>query len=418
MNSSQNVLILGFVWPEPQSSAAGSRMMQLIDLFQSEGWQITFASPAGQSPYSADLEQMQINSVKTEMNNSDFDHFVKELNPAIVVFDRFMVEEQFGWRVAEQCPGALRILDTEDLHCLRRARQKAFKEFREFDEDELLSTDVARREIASILRCDLSLIISGYELSLLVRLFKLDECLLHYFPFLIVPADDATVSHWPPFANRQHFISIGNFLHEPNCDSVLFLKQDIWPLIRKQLPQAELHIYGAYPVPKIIQLHDAGQGFLVKGRAEDALVVMQNARVCLAPLRFGAGLKGKLLDAMQSGTPSVTTTIGAEAMHGNLEWNGRIADKACDLADAAVALYTEENLWRKAQTNGVEIVKQRYCKDLFAPTFLTLIEKLQNNLLNHRCQNFTGSMLMHHTMASTKFMSRWIESKNSHKPVI
>ena len=417
MNSSQNVLILGSVWPEPQSSAAGSRMMQLISLFQSDGWHITFGSPASQGAFSADLKQMGVDTVQTEMNHSGFDVFVRELKPAIVVFDRFMVEEQFGWRVAEQCPGALRILDTEDLHCLRRARQKAFKELRVFHEDDLLSTDVARREIASILRCDLSLIISRYELVLLKSLFKIDETLLYYLPFLIEPVTRTMTAQWLPFENRQHFLSIGNFLHEPNCDSVLFLKENIWPLIRKALPVAELHIYGAYPVPKITQLHDARQGFLIKGRAADALDVMQSARVCLAPLRFGAGLKGKLLDAMLSGTPSVTTSIGAEAMHDHLEWNGFIADQAIRLAEAAIKLYLDASLWHKAQDNGLKILEQCYRKDRFTPAFLKRLEELQTGLQQHRKMNFTGSMLMHHTMASTKFMSRWIESKNSHTPV-
>ena len=91
---------------------------------------------------------------------------VKELNPEIVLFDRFMVEEQFGWRVTECCPDALKILDTEDLHCLRQARQVAVKENREFTLNDLYS-DVAKREIASILRCDLTLMVSEFEINLL-----------------------------------------------------------------------------------------------------------------------------------------------------------------------------------------------------------------------------------------------------------
>ena len=73
------------------------------------------------------------------------------------MFDRFMVEEQFGWRVAEQCPNALRILDTEDLHCLRKGREKAIKDQALFDKSYLFN-DISKREIASIYRCDLSLL--------------------------------------------------------------------------------------------------------------------------------------------------------------------------------------------------------------------------------------------------------------------
>ena len=108
------------------------------------------------------------------LNCSSFDHFVQELNPSIVLFDRFMSEEQFGWRVAENCPDALRILDTEDLHCLRLARQKAVKENREFREADLFS-DTAKREIASIYRSDCTLMIATEEITILQQQFKIDS---------------------------------------------------------------------------------------------------------------------------------------------------------------------------------------------------------------------------------------------------
>jgi O-antigen biosynthesis protein len=412
MSEPQNILILGSVWPEPNSSAAGTRMLQLMQIFLSKGWRVTFGSAAADSAYSVDLQKIKVNKAKVELNNSDFDVFVRNLNPSIVVFDRFMVEEQFGWRVAEQCPDALRILDTEDLHCLRRARQKAFKESRQFHENELLSTDVARREIASILRSDLSLIISAYELELLKKQFKVEESLLLYLPFMLDKLEEPAIQSWLPYTSRQNFTTIGNFLHEPNCDSVLFLKEEIWPLVRKALPKAEIHIYGAYPVPRIIQLHNSKEGFLIKGRAGNAMEVMEKARVCLAPLRFGAGLKGKLLEAMLCGTPSVTTAIGAEAMHDNFEWNGAIATTAEEIAKAAIKLYTDESAWHAAQANGVQIVNHCFNKDQYASGFINKINELKADLILHRRNNFIGAMLLHHTMASTKFMSRWIEAKN------
>ena len=113
-----------------------------------------------------------------------------------------MIEEQFGWRVAENCPDALRILDTIDLHCLRQARQLAFKEKRTFTQEDLFS-DTAKREIASILRCDSSLIISDYEMDLLQEYFKIDKDLLCYVPFLLNKVEKA---EWPAFEDRAHFI--------------------------------------------------------------------------------------------------------------------------------------------------------------------------------------------------------------------
>ena len=412
MIANQHVLIIGFVWPEPNSSAAGGRIVQLISIFKEQGFEVTFASPAMDSDYMVDLNSLGVKKKSIALNCSSFDVFVKELNPSIVLFDRFMIEEQFGWRVAENCPNALRLLDTEDLHCLRLARQKAFKENRPFSTDDLLEEGVAKREIASILRCDVSLMISEYEMELLQTVFKIDSKILYYLPLLLEPIEDSMIQKSPSFEERNYFVFIGNFLHEPNWNAVQYLKETIWPLIRKQLPEAVLHIYGAYPSQKVLQLHQPKQGFYIMGRADDAQEVVKNARVVLAPLRFGAGIKGKLLEAMQCGTPSVTTTIGAESMCGDLPWNGFVTDNPQVFADKAIELYQEKLLWLKAQKNGFEIVEKRYLKSVFENDFVEHILETQTHLKQHRLHNFMGSMLQHHTLTSTKYMSRWIEEKN------
>lgn len=405
----QNVLIIGFVWPEPNSSAAGSRMLQMIQLFQEQSWKITFACAAADSEFMFDVTSIGVEKISIALNDASFDVFVKDLNPAIVLYDRFMTEEQFGWRVAENCPNALRILDTEDLQCLRKARQLAFREKRAFTKTDLFS-DVAKREIASILRCDVSLIISEVEMDLLQSFFKVDQALLYYLPFLSEPID---TSDWPTFEERKDFIFIGNFLHEPNWNTVQYLKETIWPEIRKKMPDVCLRIYGAYPSQKVLELHKPAENFFIMGRAQDAKAVVRHARVVLAPIRFGAGAKGKLLEAMQCGTPSVTTTIGAESMQGHLPWNGCIADDVSEIVNAAVNLYQNENSWKLAQQNGIAIVNERYSKALFSAPFINHILELQKHLERHRQNNFMGAMLLHHTLASTRYMSKWIEAKNA-----
>jgi len=408
----QSLLIIGFVWPEPNSSAAGGRMMQLISLFQQQGYKITFASPAQDSDFMVDLSTFDVDTKTIVLNSGSFDVFVKELDPSVVLFDRFMMEEQFGWRVAESCPHAVRLLDTEDLHCLRLARQKAFKEKRTFNLDDLLIEEVAKREIASILRCDLSLMISQYEMDLLKNCFKLDVALLYYLPLLFKDTEIPGINELPSYGERVGFVFIGNFLHEPNWNAVQYLKETIWPLIRKQLPDAILNIYGAYPSQKVLQLHNVKDGFFIHGRASIAGEVVQRARVVVAPLRFGAGIKGKLIEAMQCGTPSVTTSIGAEGMNGNLLWNGAVENDPIVFADKAVALYKQEKLWNESQIIGIQILRQRYLRNLFELDFEMRLDHLKSDLKQHRLNNFMGALLQHHTLRSTKYMSKWIEEKN------
>jgi glycosyltransferase involved in cell wall biosynthesis len=400
------LVIIGSVWPEPQSTAAGSRMLQLISLFQEHGYDVTFMCSASQSDFSYDLSQISVRTQSIELNNVSFDLEIAKINPSIVLFDRFMIEEQYGWRVAEQCPNALRILDTEDLHFLRKAREIAYKQNRTLIFEDYIS-DTFKREMASIYRCDLTLLISEFEMQLATEIFKMDASILYYLPFL----SEEVNTKVPKFEDRQHFVSIGNFLHKPNWQTVLLLKK-YWSTIKKQLPEAQLLVYGAYVTQKAKQLHDEKEGFLIQGRADNVVTVFQNARVLLAPIPYGAGLKGKLFEAMQYGLPSVTTAMGAEGMHGNLEWNGAIATHESDFINHAIQLYTEENQWKTALKKGYKIIEKRFKTSLFAADFINKVDYLQENLNTHRNQNFLGQIVQHQSLQSTKYMSKWIEAKN------
>jgi glycosyltransferase involved in cell wall biosynthesis len=406
----KTLLIIGHTFPEPATTAAGCRMMQLIDLFLEDDYQITFVSTANPSERSEDLLNLGISSENIELNNNSFDVFISTLKPDVVVFDRYITEEQFGWRVAEQCPDALRILDTEDLHFLRKAREAAVKKNGSVTEANLFS-ETAKRELASILRSDLSLIISEFEMDLLQDQFRISSEILYYLPFLVKKVEK-TGKKVPLFEERADFVTVGNLLHAPNLDSVLQLKNRIWPLIRKKLPEARLLIYGAYAPQQILEMQNKKTGFLVRGWAEDILEVLQKARVCLAPLRFGAGLKGKLLDAMIYGTPAVTTTIGAEGMNGNLPFSGKVEDNFEKFAEASVALYTEEQIWLQYQKFGFDIIDSRFRKELFSENFKKRICDLKFDIKQHRNRHFMGQILHHQTLQSAKYMSKWIAEKN------
>lgn len=409
-----NLLIIGYVWPEPKSSAAGYSMLSLIQLYLAQGWLVTYASPAELSTHMADLDSLGVTKCNITLNSGCFDEFITELNPNMVVFDRFMMEEQFAWRVEKCCPDAIRVLQTEDLQHLRGARHQAVKQDREVTQSDLFSA-LAKREIAAILRSDLSFVVSDYEMSLLTDTYKIDPSLLLHTPFMLPQIDDE--HSFKPFDQRQDFICIGSFRHAPNWDSVLWLSQEIWPKIRKKLPNAQLNVCGSYPPKKATQLHDPKKGFIVKGWVDDALLEMENAKVCLAPIRFGAGIKGKLVDAMQAGTPSVTTTVGAEGMtQGEVfncdNWCGAIEDEVDAFVTQAVTLYEDQDKWLQAQSQGIKIVNSVFDGTRIGDSIVARIKELAQSLEQHRLNNFTGAMLRHHSMKSTKYMSQWIEEKN------
>ena len=402
------LLILGHTIPEPTTTAAGSRMLQLISIFQEQSYSINFATSAQSNPRSIDLQSINVIHDVIKLNDSSFDQYIKDLNPDVVLFDRFVIEEHYGWRVAQYCPDALRILDTEDLHFLRKARQQSIKVHGDLSKVDLY-TEITMREIASILRCDLSLIISSFEMNLLIDTFGLDTSILHYLPFIVEV--ERINSALNSFAKRSDFMTIGNLFHAPNVDSVLYLKKEIWPRIKEELPTAKLLVYGNYAPQQINELHNEKEGFLIMGWAPSISEAMSNAKVCLAPLRFGAGLKGKLLDAMIFGTPAVTTSIGAEGMYGS-DALTFMAEDVNDFIHLSLQLYTNEEKWIESQRVGIRVLTESYSKFTVAPFFRSRLQLLLSSLKTHRRKNFIGQVLQHQSMQATRYMSKWIEEKN------
>jgi hypothetical protein len=130
-------------------------------------------------------------------------------------------------------------------------------------------------------------------------------------------------------------------------------------------------------------------------------------------LRFGAGIKGKIIDAMLCGTPNVTTPIGAEAMHGDHSWPGAVTRTAQEFADCAVQLYRDEALWNVARQTGESLLAQRYQQSEHGPALIEKIQFYKAHLTQLRKENFVGNMLRHHHHKSTQYMAQWIEAKNS-----
>ena len=412
--SLKKLFIIGQTFPEPSTTAAGERMMQLIYLFKQKDYSIHFATTATFSKRSEDLKQLDINIECIKLNDDGFDDYIKTLQPNAVLYDRYISEEQFGWRVSEIFPNAIRILDTEDLHFLRKAREQAVKNKVDVLKTNLF-TETAKRELASMLRCDLSLIISEFEMNLLKKTFNISEDILFYLPFLLEKPSEEKINNYPVFENRKDFVTIGNLLHAPNVDAIIYLKNEIWPLIRKKLPQVKLHIYGAYAPPKIQQLHNEKEGFLIKGWAENANEVLKTSKVCLAPLRFGAGLKGKVVKAFYNGTPTVLTPIAAEGFSNVSipETNSNSFEN--DFASEAISLYNDQELWDKRQNEGFEILQHQFSANLYNENLFNKLNAINADLTGSRNKNFYGEILRYQTNMATKYMSKWITEKNYNK---
>ncbi|KAL3151647.1 hypothetical protein ABBQ38_012636 [Trebouxia sp. C0009 RCD-2024] len=289
-----------------------------------------------------------------------------------------------------------------------------------------------QRELASIHRSDLTLVCSPYELTLLRDVYSIPHNKLCSAPFFT-----SAQPHQQPFSSREHFMTIGTWKHPPNRDGVHWLCLHIWPAIRQQLPHAQLHIYGAHMSGAAQQYHKPAAGVHVKGFAP-SLDIMQQYRVCLAPLRFGAGLKGKIVDSWAHGTPVCTTPMGAEGMfpatshspegfptaeagcdatHGsNMGWGGLwTATDAEEFAANAVRMYTSEEEWHVWQQRGFELLHSLYNKADRLKTVQEAISTAVANQEQRRRQDFVGQMLWSQQLRATEYFSRWIELKEQNK---
>lgn len=424
------------VWPEPDSSAAGTRTFRLLQGLRDRDISVSVTSGCKDSGYRAALETIGIATELFEPNDSRFDEYLKQTKPDVVIFDRFMTEEQFSFRVRQQLPEAVRVLDTVDLHGLRRVRQKLAlqspasqssrdKVCLEVPDAALVGDDFLR-EIASILRSDLALMVSDAEIDFLVNRCgvprrHLTRCsLLYPFPdFYLAPVSGEGAS----FNQRAHFIAIGNCNHPPNMDGFEVLTRAVWPQINKLLRARdvdgiELHLYGAYPNNALIAMKNPALGIIVQGKAPDAVTTLAQYRVNLAPLRFGAGVKGKIADGWFAGTPCVSTTLGAEGMNHESSFGGYVTDSWREFAEFAVELYLNENEWRKAQAVGFSLVQKLFSQDaqlISLTAALNVLSSNQSDTAAIRAKNVVGEILWREQYRSTEFFSRWIEEKNRGK---
>jgi hypothetical protein len=404
------LLWIGTVWPEPDASAAGSRTIRLLEACQEAGYEVRFVSPCQENLHQTALESRGIRTARLLPNDSGFDSYISEYKPEIVCFDRFMIEEQFSWRVREHAPEALRVLDTVDLHSLRRERQRAVTGGEQSTSASL--SDDTLRELAAIYRSDLSLIISRFEVSLLIERFSVPSALLEVTGFFY--PDPLPFRRYD---ERANLVFIGNGLHAPNTDAVRLLKHTLWKPIRAALANrgvadAELHIYGAYLSQEIMQFDNPREGFRVKGKTDDLCGTLQHYRCNLAPLRFGAGLKGKVSDGWMVGTPCVATPLAAEGMFHGDQFGGVIEESLEQYPQRVAELYTDKDAWHTAQADGREVLTTLFSQATNARMFQERLDRLIQEKAQLRDQNIVGSILWYHGLRSTEYFSRWIERKN------
>ena len=255
--------------------------------------------------------------------------------------------------IRRYAPAAKIILNTSDLHYLRDVREAEI----EGSEEKLAAAlRWKAQELDVIRRCDHSIVMSDHELEVLGN--ELPGANIHLVPLMFVDIPGRNGD----FDSRRDMLFIGGFPHTPNVDAVVWFCEKIWPSVRARLPDARIHLIGNKP-PEQVHALSAIDGVNVVGYVEDLKPWFDRTRLSVAPLRYGAGIKGKLGTSLSFGMPSVATSIAVEGMRIRDGEHALVADDEAGFADQVVRLYTDAALWNRLSDAGLDFVAETYSLD-------------------------------------------------------
>jgi GT2 family glycosyltransferase len=349
------ILIIDSLTPKPDRDSASLRLVNLIRLLQEEGAHVCFiaADAAFVADYTSALQGMGV-----EVWHAPFvkglPHFLREHGPrfARVLVCRHYVADALVPLLRTHAPQARVIFDTVDLHYLRERRGAQTA-----GDAVMLKQSQATQslELAVMRAADTTLVVSPVEREELARQAPQVhvEILSNLHQLGGAGAN---------FQARSDLLFVGGFHHPPNVDAVLWFAEQVFARVRAQLPDVLFHIVGVEPPPQIQRLA-AQPGIVLHGHVPDLLPLLEGSRIALAPLRYGAGVKGKINQAMAHGLPVVATTMAVEGMHLRDGQDVLVGDTPEAFADAVVHLYRDGVLWQVLATNGLANVHRHFSLD-------------------------------------------------------
>ncbi|HVC36220.1 MAG TPA: glycosyltransferase [Candidatus Dormibacteraeota bacterium] len=359
-------LVIDHYVPEPDKDSGSVRMNHLIGVLQDMGYKITFwpQNLFNSRPYT---KHLQGRGVEVVYGSVDFLKFSQERgnNYDLVLLSRPSVAPSYIDVVRSLYGRAKIIYDTVDLAFLRIRRQARIEHDDRLGE---IADGWEKVELGLIQRTDASLVVSPVEQKLLNKLSPDSKVSVVSNIHIQKPGP------YLSFEKRRDIVFIGGFSHQPNVDATLWFCKEILPLVTKELPNILVKIVGSSPPTKVLAL--ATDNVKVMGYIENVDDIFRRSRVFIAPLRYGAGVKGKIGQAMEYGLPVVSTSIGIEGMHLVDNESCLVADVPKAFAKAVIKLYTNKKTWEKLSVNSQEVLDKYFSPDVAKSALLKLLEEL------------------------------------------
>ena len=348
------ILVIDHHLPMFDRDSGSLRMFEILKILHRLGHRVTFVPDnlADIAPYTGELQKRGIEVVCHPHIKTVREYLEREgTRFDVVILSRCDFAQKHINDVRIHAPQSRVIFDTVDLHFVRTNREA------EVMGDEhigLVARETEAREYALIDEADETWVVSEYEQQVLrnERPDKSIEVVSN-----IVDSPGATT----PFSLRRDYLFIGSFQHTPNIDAVVFFMREIYPLVQPRLPEAIFYIIGDKAPPEVIAL--ANERVIVTGLQPDVRPYFESVKLSIAPLRWGAGVKGKINQSMGLGVPVVGTSVAVEGMDLTNREDILIADAPENFAQALVELYETEQLWTRVSKNGVEKNKALYSSE-------------------------------------------------------
>ena len=341
----KRMLIIDHQVPAHDRDSGSQRMYQLLRLFTQMGWLVTFlpADLARREPYTTELQRMGIEVLYWPCRRWKF---ISKLAPLLdlVIVSRPAPGKKYLGQVRRLAPQAKFIYDTVDLYFLRESRRANLEKNRI---GQRTANKYRRLEFSLAKQSDATFVVSSVE----------REILLRHDPALnvhVVPNIHEATANVRAFAGRKDLLFVGAFQHPPNADGICYFAQEVFPLVLRHLPDIKIYIVGSDPTPPVKAL--ASSNVIVTGWVNDIGAFFESARAFVAPLRYGAGVKGKIGQSLAYGLPVVTTSIGAEGMSLVDGRDVLIGDTSEHFARNLVQLYNDQLLWQNLSRNSIEYI--------------------------------------------------------------
>jgi O-antigen biosynthesis protein len=365
--------------PTPDQNAGSAYSINIIRILNEFGFRVTFAPESNfghRGKYTERLQAMGVEAIYAPYFDNVRDLLIeKDGDFELVVLCRVEIAGRYLDLVRQLVPRARIVFNTVDLHFLRETRGAEL-----LDQPQLLERAQRTRdaEIASIRKADATIVLTDQEADIVRR--EAPGALIHVIP--LVPDTDELCRAAPfaPFSARSGVIFVGSYLHAPNADAVTYFVRSIWPLVRQRVPTAVFRIVGSGVTPEVQAL--AGNGIEVVGFVDDLDAMLAQCRVAVVPLRYGAGMKGKVLTSLRAGLPTVSSSIGIEGFALTPGEEILVEDDPYMFADAVIRLYTEETMWTRLSQKALELVRKNFSFDRSRDLFRQLLSDIEADRLS------------------------------------